>query len=906
MCRAGTCLTVAVMLLTVLSPASVAAAAPVAVTGFASVRGGSVAVAADRDAADTTIVAEGPSSTTLPDGVTWADVRGYIDEQFPDSAVFADAVYDAIRDSGQDYTDEQLEHAPQGVPDSAADVISYFGIDDPDHTTITVSRPLEDGAVLTGVTLLTNVGVLKIADTGSHKSLAFIEDAYEPAGEGELPYNTPEGPAIELSPINLTVLPKRPYEYNLTRSRSGQHFFETTALNNLSVSMLRNPKGKDASVVIDTTLTGRGAPVDLTPISAAGSTESTESPGKTVHPTDITPTFKYRTDPETTQHPTDRVSTKDNTVTMSIPACGDDGEYTERLAFNRLYRHFGGTVEQIQSLDYHYRTSVTYLSAVHISGEAVILGDVTARKIDATNQQPLRYARFRLYEDKAATKPARQADLTVAGQIQRDENGGIRMKETDVADSGEDGVVRFEYLQPGDYYLKEIAPPAGYDLPDPNPVKVTVVGTDGDNAITGPSITGGQGSEAEVLVDGVTGRADNFRNASSWYTATNNITRTSKLDTIRVDDGVYVRNGGKAIAVNDFTASGEGLKPLAEAAPIGDDGKPDLSGASAEGSGYTVTFGDKGDESATTQRFETTAGAQDAINAMIKGRQLGCSTATISVDAGSRVYHRAATDADIVTIGDRPLPVYLRIPASKTLEGGDEAFEDDRFRFTIDGADSRGEIHETVGVKSTGTKLGKHYGVVDFSPLTFDKSGSYEFTITEEVDEFDLGVSYNPEGVSYKVYVDVGPNWLGKFKMNGEPADESDGDEDDKEDKDEGETSDTLKWYQGLAATVHYAKVTSGAGGKPVVGEKTLLGTYDSEQTNVAIKAEDGSITGFTPNPKRPFTGPLIFVFTNVAKTTTLPKTGAGGIVAIAAAGVTLLLVGALIVTHASRRRARR
>ncbi|MBT1173132.1 LPXTG cell wall anchor domain-containing protein [Bifidobacterium sp. MA2] len=931
-----------------------------------------------------TAAADGESSTTLPDGVTWKEVRAYIDEHFTGSRVFADAVYDAIRASGQDYTDERLED--QDDLYSAAGVIRLFGVLDPDHTTITVDKPLEDDAVLTGVTLLGNTGSLEIRDVGNHRGLAFIEDAFTPAADGAQPYQTPAGPAIRVSPMNLTVLPKNPYAYNLTKARSGHHTFNTTAYSDLSINVVRDPEGKDARVDIDTTLTVRDGKVEFNldsgkrrsgNASDAGANaegDGAEAPvvpekvgtgisdeedassesgkigagaseaGRTVRPTEVTPTFQTKSD-ESDAISTDRVTADGNVVSMSIPSCGTDGSYQERVAFSKLYQHFGGTVQQQFSIDYFYRTSVTYLNTVTIAGEATVLSDLRVRKVDATNDEPLELSQFRLYTDKAATKPARQAVVSLSGEVQYDADGAIAMRDVEPVTTDSDGTLTIEYLVPGDYYLKEIDPTLGYGLPETNPIKVTVKGADEGTPLAGPTLSGGQGNEAKVLKPVNTARADNFKNASNWVTAKNNITLTSELDVARIDDGVYIRNGGKPIAITEPEAAtgtenpgdatggdaetpGDAANPKDAGAgdgadPSGGIGEPVVDANPAApaltplgGGSYTVTFG--AGESAETKTFATAAEAQDAINAMIKGRKLTCENAAITIDAGTRVYHREAADTDVVTIGDPPLPVHLQVGASKVLKGGDDDIEDGQFRFTLDGADSTGDIHETVGVTSTGSFFANHTGTVDFSPLTFDRAGSYEFTVTEENDPSDTAVSYNPEGVSYRLWVEVVPDWLGRFRMDGveaepteseqesgatDPKDDSTGDADSGGSGSDPDTSQ--RRYQGLAASVHIAKVTRGADGNPAVGEKEFLGTYYGWWTNTTIRSEDGTVTGFTPNPRFLNTR-TEFRFVNVAKSTTLPRTGAAGLLAVSMAGLMLLLAGALIVARESRRNATR
>lgn len=866
------------------------------------------------------VAAERPSSTMLPDGVTWADVRGYIDANLTGSKVFADAVYDAIRASGQDYRD--LEVAGD-YADSAADVVTYFGADAPNTTVVTVTKPLEDNAVLTGVTLLDNVGRLEIKDVGKHIGLAFIEDAFAPAADGRPAYETSMGPAIDVAPMNLTTLPKRPYTYNLTRARSGHHSFNTTAYNDLSVAVVRDPKGGDIRIDIDTLLTGRGAAVDLgATMTADGRRSQSAGPASStdpapIRPTALTPTFGAW-GRETGREDTKRVTAKGNVITMSIPSCGADGDYRERVVFDNVYNHFGNTAVQRMSLDYLYRTNVTYLSTVNITGKAVVLGDVKARKVDASTGDPLGYGWFKLYEDKAGTKPARQADVGPTGAIRRDQAGNIVMKDVGAVAADEDGTVLFQYLKPGDYYLAEIAPPTGYGVADPNPIKVTVKGA--DKAIPGPTVSGGQGSEAKVPAATNSARVDDFRNASSWHTATNNMTLTSKPRTVRVPGGVYVRNGGKPVEIKDFGAV-PGLTLLGESGSAGGydvtfgtgDGAVDSSGDGA-GAGS----GQKTGPTAETKRFATAAAARDAINTMIKGKRLTCATAAIGIDAGERVYHRAATDADVVTVKDPPLPVHLRASATKTLTSGGAGasgesgtgsgtsggsagskpveFEDGRFKFTLDGADSRGKVHETVGAK--GSSAIAATGVADFGTLTFDKAGSYEFTVTEEIDGSDTSVSYNPEGVSYRLWVDVEPDWLGKFKADGSRA------ESDAGGSGGSGSAGTPSHRTGLAAVVHAAKVTTGKDGRPVVGRKEFIGTFSGTSTNTAVKGENGAITGFTPSPWF-LNATMRFSFTNVVKDTTLPRTGSGGLTAIAASGVALLVVGVLVACHASRRRAR-
>lgn len=909
-------MTVGAMLLGVAAPAS----------AFASANGSG---AASGDASAATIVSEAPSITTLPDGITWGDVREYIDGHFTGSKVFADAVYQAIRDSGQDFTDPRLV-ADGKLVESAADVISVFGIHSPEHTTITISKPLEDGAVLTGVTLLNQVGHLRIEDVGNHKGFAFIEDAFDPKIDGVSSDRHPGGPAIDIGPIDLTVLPKNPYTYNLTKARSGQHSFNTHAYSDLTVDVVRDLGGEDMTVEIDTTLTGRGMSVDLGSVvgdggEAAGA-DGSEEAAKVIRPTGITTYFNERFGEK--WQDTNRITAKGNVITMSIPSCGVDGDYEKGVKFDYLYQQFGGLVEQLQSIDHFYRTNVFYLNTVQVTGQPLVLGDIKARKVDAASGEPLPFAHFALYTDKAGKHVAQQAVVGLGGEVQRDESGEIMMQDVEVESTGVDGIVHFEYLKPGDYYLKELAPPTGYGLVEP--IKVTVKGaeTESGESPAGLAIGGGQGSEIETLKKRNTARADDFKSASNWLGAIDNITMTSDYATSRVDDGVYIMNAGKPITLAEPDLGQSGLTPL---------------GAG----GYTVAFGsgksggEESAESPESQRFATLAEAQDAINAMIKGRQLTCANAAITIDAGGNVYHREATDADLITVADKPLPVHLRAAAGKILTGG-EKLESDRFRFTIDGADGRGAVHETVGVKAAADDWSfiSYDGIADFSPLTFSEPGEYEFTITEEIDRSDTSVAYNPEGVSYKIWIDVKEDWLGRFTIDGEEANPSDdgesgdgtadddltGDESSGGDRSPGdgsvdgqpsggqESSDATApdaadpdpdsythWHRGLVAMMYSAKVTTGKDGKPVVGEREFLGKVTGQDTNVEIKDEEGRTTGFTPNP-RLIGSAADFTFTNVAKDTALPRTGSSGLLVVSAAGLLLLLAGALVVTRESRR----
>ncbi|NMN01038.1 hypothetical protein G1C96_1620 [Bifidobacterium sp. DSM 109958] len=470
------------------------------------------------------------AATTLPvkrDGtsVTWSEVRDYIDANFTGSKVFADAVYDAICTSGQDFSRKDYGDRHNTTLRTAEDVIRNYGIFDSRNTVLTLTKPLEDGAVLTGIGQLRYVSTLNVKDVGNHKGLDFLEDAYEPIAGSRPTEKDPMGPAAVVENIAITELPQNPYALNLPRTiGANNHYFPTTAYNSLLVSILRRPGGaKSTTVNIDTALTGRdGTPVELGTSVVAASTADTSftAAADVVYPTETNMVWNddFGCDPwrvsSCPQTEGDSFQASGNHLTVTIPSdVSDNKTYWSRLAFSLIYKFYSNTVMDQTSVDYFYRTSAEYLNRVTVSGSQMVISGARVKKVDKDDpSKGLNGATFELYADSGGTQKAKQADLTTDGKPQFNADGSLAVIETGTYTSGNvegtDGVVVLDNLLPGTYYLKEVTPPDGYTAVSDQLIPVIVEDVDTKT----PEVTGGESAEAEVAKDGATvqARADKF------------------------------------------------------------------------------------------------------------------------------------------------------------------------------------------------------------------------------------------------------------------------------------------------------------------------------------------------------------------------------------------------------------
>lgn len=662
-----------------------------------------------------------PSSTKLPDGVSWADVRSYIDANFTGSKVFADAVYNTIYASGQDYTNTSLYGGL--TLHSAADVVTYFGAGNR-SAKVFVTDALEDNAVLTGITLLNKLSTVEIENVGSYKSLGFLEDAYTLAAEGKKPYDTPQAPAIVVDSIGITVLPKNPYKLNLTRTvGTNLHNFQTTAYNRLPVAILRERGGKNTQINIDTTLTGRNAKVDLGSVASANGGVSED-----IHPTEVEPTFN--------EQPTSGISASGNTVTMSIPNDGADGAYEERIGFNALYRYFNNTVPTTTSLDYFYRADVTYLNTVKMEGDTTILSDLNFQKVDEGTKQPLKGAKFEVFDSTGVrAKYAKSVD----------NKGNIQWEETGTYTSDENGNITVKHLEAGVYYLKETEAPEGYELTSNDKIEVTVAPA--TMQVTKASATNGYGKTAEVYGQKVSVVADNFRDDwdwdSAWHDGNGNIRVQSGKETVDAGNGVYIKNGGNSVTLNDASVTGDGVQLL--------------SGAPT----YTMT-----DSDGTKGTFKTLQDAQDAINKLIAEKKLDADNAVITVNTGKRVYYAPGKNASETQVTNKKLPVYIQPSVTKLLSGdavlGKDESKTFTFRLSGEGVDQTASVELKKTDKDASSRGTATFDMLkyDADALGMDANGqpvtdkTFTYKITEESGN-DPDVTYNLDGVYYEMAVHV-------------------------------------------------------------------------------------------------------------------------------------------------------
>lgn len=673
-----------------------------------------------------------PSSTKLPDGVSWADVRSYIDANFTGSKVFADAVYNTIYASGQDYTDSDKYGGY--TPHTAADVIKYYGSGDA-SSEIRITNTLENNAVLRGILLLVRTKRLSIEDVGSWKSLGFIEDAYQEVSTKPFPADKDLGPAVSVDSIGITVLPKNPYQLNLTRTLGNIHYFQTTAYNDMPVAILRHSGSGNTEIAIDTTLTGRSADVDLGSVTAARNADNA------IHPTEVEPSFTSSIDGSYSE--TNRFTASGNSVVLSIPNDGQDGRYEERIGFTSLYKYFANTVLQQNSLDYFYRADVTYLNTVKIESNDTVLSDLSFQKVDAATGKPIPGVQFKVYADEGGTQTAQQA-VVKDGKVQLKQDGSIIMQDTGVYTTDSNGGIKVPYMPAGKtYYVKEVAVPAGYQMDSKSkPVKVTANAT-----VTDADVLNGEGKSAEVLKDKNTAVADDFKGILDWDVAWNkgkgNVTLTSGTKKITVNNGAYIKNGGNSVILNDASVAGDGVQLL--------------SGAPT----YTMT-----DSDGTKGTFKTLQDAQDAINKLIAEKKLDADNAVITVNTGKRVYYAPGKNASETQVTNKKLPVYIQPSVTKLLSGdavlGKDESKTFTFRLSGEGVDQTASVELKKTDKDASSRGTATFDMLkyDADALGMDANGqpvtdkTFTYKITEESGD-DPDVTYNLDGVYYEMAVHV-------------------------------------------------------------------------------------------------------------------------------------------------------
>ncbi|MBW3089537.1 SpaA isopeptide-forming pilin-related protein [Bifidobacterium miconisargentati] len=529
------------------------------------------------------------SATTLPvkeDGtsVTWPEVRQYIDENFTGSKVFADAVYDAICTSGQDYTDASKYDNGEATHD-AAGVVRYFGLNSAgtDPTIITITAPLEDNAVLTGIGLLRNTGRLVIKNTGNHKGLDFIEDAYKPVDIDHVTDNDPMGPSVSIDgasdgvfPEGLTVLPARPYALNLPRAMgNGLITFPSADYQRLIANIVRKPNANGTTIVVDTQLVGRKAAVNLAKLAEADSVDGPYPlPGDGMVG-DILPNSEIKrvtnSAVNAASDTSDAISASGNEITFQIPAEGSNAEYLVTYSFGSLYNYYADVALQRNSPNYTYQVDANYFNQVQVLGKNLILSDLRFKKVDEQGN-PLPGAKFSLTKDG---QPAQKAKVE-NGQVQLDANGDPEWELVGVLTSDKDGLVDVPYLEPGEYVITETSAPEGYE-PDATPQKVTVTADAESKAQCGNQdvssssaviVCGGEGSSIKAFGDHVNATAG-FKRATNldmaWGSGEGNMRLDSGSSMESLDNGVYIKNNGdyvNFVEAKVSKADGTELTPL--------------------------------------------------------------------------------------------------------------------------------------------------------------------------------------------------------------------------------------------------------------------------------------------------------------------------------------------------------
>lgn len=718
------------------------------------------------------------SATTLPvkengTSVTWQEVRDYIDKNFTGSKVFADAVYNAICTSGQDFSKTNYGDNGDKTLRSAAEVIQYYGAGTRFGGTIIISQPLETGAVLTGIGLLNKTVTLRVENVGSNKGLGFMEDAFTPAPEGKPAYDTAMGPAVIIDKIYISELPKRVYGLNLPRTTGNRnyHNFQTTAYNYLPLSILRVPGDNgDTQLSINSMLSGRdGVKVDLG--SLAGSASDNTS-GTVIRPTEAEAAENNdrRCNPwagcPTSQK--NEFHASDNRLSLTIPNGGNrDGDvYWFRLGFASLYNYYANSAIQRTSIDYFYQTVAEYLNRVRVSGSQVILSGLNVQKVDKSDvSKGLNGATFELYSDKNFQHRAQQADLSSEGKPQFVTNGNgssaLKMKDTGVYTSatinGTDGVIAIDNLLPGTYYLKETKAPDGYKA-ESEPIEVTVTGED----IKKTTVTGGAGETAMVAKDKVTADATNSNLAWDWDTAWNdnkgNVTVTSGTEQkSALEQGI----AGSGVFVKNKNSQGSSGNPIAlTKASIPNDLK--LLGSSSDKLTLTTTAMDNEQK---TEEVNNLSAAQDVVNGLIADDKLDASNALISVDTGIQVYRKAIPSTIQKTIPNTKTakPVNVALEAQKNFkdsDGNDKAITNGQFSFALTPGNANAKLLAKDALQaSVGTDGKATWNLPSITADTFAKAtkndkgvASFDFTASE-VAGSDANVKYDKTTIPVRLDV---------------------------------------------------------------------------------------------------------------------------------------------------------
>ncbi|MBT1164721.1 SpaA isopeptide-forming pilin-related protein [Bifidobacterium felsineum] len=688
------------------------------------------AYAVDKDAANC-------STTTLPiktngDPVTWTEVRQYIDDNFTGSKVFADAVYNAICTSGQDFN---VSYEGNKLKD-AADVIANFGRSDPTHTTIDVPQKLEPNAVLTGITLLRYPDSVRLDDVGDINSFSFIEDAYKTSSPEYPDYDAPMGPRIVIpGSMALTVFAKEPFRFNLTRTNNGDH--ELLARNafyhNLPVSILR--ESNDAGytqITVDTTLTGRDASVDLSSSNSSGQITF-------IHPTRTKQTFQPIG--SSSSQSTNRITASGNKITFSIPNNGADGQYIELAAFDWMYNYVANESLQAISPNYYYRTNVSYLNTLKIRNYSTVLSDFVAKKIDADSKQPLQGARFKLYDSEEAAKAederglVPQAQIDADGKVITNQDGSIQWKATVEASSDKDGLIYFRYIKPGTYWLKETQAAHGYQK-IADPVQVHVGISDGD--FIAPSVDNGEGNAVQVFGQENKAVVGNAKNTANWdHAATMKV--SSGTYEAKLADGVYIKNNGKDVTVSDGNLLNGSLI--------------------SRNPTYQVTFGE------IAKSYTSAKDVQQAINDLINNRGLNASNAVITVDTGNRVYYKPVAAEKAVTVPNKKnaQPVNVSLEAQKHFKdetGNDQAIANGRFAFALTPGNANAKLlasnalNASVGTDGKATWNLPSITADVFSKATKNDKGVASFNFTaSEIAGPDTDVKYDTTEIPVRLDV---------------------------------------------------------------------------------------------------------------------------------------------------------
>lgn len=291
-------------------------------------------------------------------------------------------------------------------------------------------------------------------------------------------------------------------------------------------------------------------------------------------------------------------------------------------------------------------------------------------------------------------------------------------------------------LPAGNYQLIEVKPASGYAL-NPDPIKVVI----NEPALLLEADGGSLADFPTIGIDPV-----NQTLTAVWASSANSYEKETEPVYLQPDDGIFVQN-----RINKFYSALTSV-----AARLND---PAFTAAGAEE--VIVKIGD------TQQTITGGSDATEAANKIVRDY------------LNTLIYDNLLTNNITITLygsyiqkdnyytkvygTDAPLPVNLTISAKSILNGGTVNATGKRsFQLNISGtADAGGaEINQTLSVTPDAVQTADDSGTALFDMLTFDKVGTYTYTISEIIpaegdDAYDATVNYNPNGTQHIVVVTV-------------------------------------------------------------------------------------------------------------------------------------------------------